>query len=414
MTSRWKSPYVVMGVVLVMYAVKVIVKLHVGAMVHSPVITGDGAHNVADIVEALLVTLGIAIARMKPSEDYPFGRRNIESMIETAIGVGLLFTAVTIAGRSITALLLWVSADVAREARSAMPFLPNVQPLIMGPSYFWWVAGVTGGSALASLAVSKYQIVVGRIIGSGSLVADGQETRSDGRIEVAAFVGILAEYTTGAFWIEYPLALVVAFLVARTGVEILRRGIGGLLQRSLGAEIETAIREAVRSVHGVLDVANLTTFRVGGAPVVIIKVTSRASERMLRHVKPIVLERIAACLGTHGFREFARYVRFEPPAPSRHRIAYAIRDFDRSVLMAPSLELATHLRICDIEDGEIVRWKDLPRPEKLADALRLLQGKRVTQFFVARDPGQKPVVSYAAVAMTEHAASSSYPQNLGM
>jgi len=413
MIARWKSPYVVMGVALAMYIVKVIVKLHVGAMVHSPVITGDGAHNVADIVEALLVTLGIAIARMKPSEDYPFGRRNIESIIETAIGAGLLFTAVAIAGRSCIALLA-LFPHAATTVRAAIPSLPHVEPLVLSPNYFWWVAGVTGLGALTSLAVSRYQIVVGRAIGSGSLVADGEETQSDGRIEVAAFIGVLCEYTTRMSWIEYPIALVVAFLVARTGWEILGRGIGGLLQRSLGQEIETAICDAVRSVHGVIDVAALTTFRVGGAPVIIIKLTSRATERMLRHVKPIVLERIAACLEQRGFREFARYVRFEPPAPNRHRIAYAIRDFDRRVLVASSLELATHLRICDIEDGEVVRWKDLPRPEKLADTLRLLQGKRVTEFLVARNPDQPPVVSYSAVAMTERAASSSYPPNLGM
>ncbi|MDO8622002.1 MAG: cation diffusion facilitator family transporter, partial [bacterium] len=343
MTARWKSPYVVMGVVLVMYAVKVIVKLHVGAMVHSPVITGDGTHNIADIVEAILVMLGIAIARMKPSDEYPFGRRDIESIIETVVGIGLIITATTIAGRSLIALLALFPTAMS-AAREAIPSLPNVQHLIMGPEYFWWVFGVTGGSALASIAVGRYQVAVGRTIGSPALVADGEETRSDGRIEIAAFIGILSEYTTGMSWIEYPLALVVTFLVARTGVEIFRRGIGGLLKRSLGPDAETAIRTAIRSVHGVVDVTDLKTFRFGGAPVVIAKVTSRASERMLRHVKPIVLERIAACLSHEGFREFARYVRFEPPPPERRRIAYAMRDFDHRVVIAPSLELATHLR----------------------------------------------------------------------
>lgn len=387
--TRSRSPYVVMGVVLAMYAVKVTVKLSVGHAVHSPVITGDGYHNASDILEALLVLLTIAIARLPGNSDYPFGRRNIESVAELGIGILLTAAATWIACTSAIALIREFLPGTYTSLRSTIP-ISAPQPLRMGSAQFPWVVGVTGGSAVCSFLVSQYEIAVGRATGHGSMVADGEETRGDGCIELAVCAGIIGEYAFGAPWLEYPLALGVAVFMTRTGIEIAHRGWGGILQRSIGTEHETAIREEAARLPGIVAVADCTTFRVGRAAVVIVKLVTRLGPAATAHVKAVFLEWLAAYLRDHEFPESARYVRFDPPPKHPHRVAYVVAVDDRGAVIAPTVADATHLRISDVADGEVVRWADVEVPRSPEDVVALLREKRVRVLRTLDAPSPQP------------------------
>ena len=99
------SPFTVMVLVLVMYIVKVAVKLSVGGYVNSPMITGDGWHNVADIFEALVVIGALVISRLPKSEDYQFGRMGIESLFSVLVGGWLCIMALNIGAHSVFGLI---------------------------------------------------------------------------------------------------------------------------------------------------------------------------------------------------------------------------------------------------------------------------------------------------------------------
>ncbi|MBI5153266.1 MAG: cation transporter [Parcubacteria group bacterium] len=100
--SFFLSPYFVMSIVLLMYFAKVVTKIGVGTHIHSPVITGDGYHNVADIFQAFLVIVVILYARMPHGDEYPFGRKNVESIFSFAVGLLLCVTAFQLAFQCIT------------------------------------------------------------------------------------------------------------------------------------------------------------------------------------------------------------------------------------------------------------------------------------------------------------------------
>jgi len=384
--SRWLSPYVVMGVVLAMYGLKVALKLTVGREINSPTITGDGFHNVADLFEALLVLAVVAISRMPPDERYPFGRKNVESIARAAIGAGLLVTALHFAATSVMGLLGY-APELERAVRSYAPFaLPDPPPLRMGGDVVWWVLAVTAGSAIVSFAVSAYEIRAGKASGHPSMVADGQETRGDGMIEASIFVGICAEYAFAAAWLEYPLGLGVAFLVARTGRELLSDGLAGLLQRSLGADVEKAIRETCLMTHGVREVEQVKTFRVGNAAVCILKLLTDAPACAHDDVKKALKKRLAARLAELEIEDAEFHLRFSRLAPARARVAYAALTDGKAIAVAPEIEAATHFLICDLDNGEAVRWtlEELPAPcqDRLLD---WLIAKRVTVLYVFGD-----------------------------
>lgn len=332
------SPYGVMAVVLCMYVMKVTSKLTIGDWVNSPMIIGDGWHNAADIFEACVVIATIWFSRRPASEEYPLGRKNVESLFSVAVGT----------------FLIGMGAKIGLTSLSSLWNVLNGQPvdLIMGSHLAPWVMSVTGGSALLSLVVSRYQIRVGKKTGHEALVADGEETASDGRVELTTFAGVCGQYLFQAPWIEYPFALVVAGIMLHTGREILDRGMGALLQRTIGREQEQAIRRIVGGMYGVKGVAQLKTFRVGNKAVIILKVLTRAHPQAQRFMKEVMARQIADYLRTQGFGDGEFFIRFDPPSSHFHRRAVLL---DSRRLVAGSSAVAATVLICDVEHDRVTR-----------------------------------------------------------
>lgn len=376
------NPFVVMGVVIVMYVAKALCKITMGNSINSPMVAGDGWHNVADIFEALAVVAVIFVARMPSSKEYPFGRKNIEFFTKLLIGGGLAFMAVRFAVSSVVGLLAMVPS-VDQAVRAIVP-LPVHEPLIMSSGTFPWIVGITAGSMLLSLFVSRYQIFVGKQSGHASLVADGEETASDGRIELVVLLGVLAEYLFHAAWIEYPLGLVVAFLIGRTGIELFLDGWRVLLQHSIGGEHEEAIRSLCARTPGVMDISRLKTFRVGPTAVCMLTVVTRHNNGACEYIKYGITHAVNEYLLDNDFKGCEIDIEFKQPDAEFHRVAYAIVQDAAGSVIAPTLTSATHLVVCDVEHGKVKRATQEPLP---ADPAGMLVEKRVITLFVLKKDG---------------------------
>jgi len=399
-TSKWSflfSPYFVMTLVMVMYVVKVIAKVSVGSWINSPVLTGDGLHNLSDIFEAVLVMLSVYISRLPKSENYPFGRKNVESLLVLAIGLSMFGLTLQILNKSSIGILQFFP-EVDTWVRSYLD-LPTYEPLLMGSGYFWWVFGVTGVSVTLSFFVGTYQIRIGKNQEHPSLIADGKETYSDGRIEATTLVGILSEYYFQAPWIEYVLGLGVAAIVANTGREMFLHGWRALLQRSIGKDKEEEIKKIASRIEGVNNVDKLMTFSVGSTAVCIITVISRVRANMIKHVRRTAEVRLSRYLKEAGFAGHEIYVRLQMPNPNFYRVAEAITKKDEGLSIAGSLSTATHLRIYDIEREKPVRATDEPTAGlSLNEVVALLKRKRVTTFSIfLADPDLEKAVSEAGI-----------------
>lgn len=379
--SRYFNPFFVMVLVMAMYVVKAIVKITIGGSINSPMIAGDGFHNIADIFEAGAVMLVIWFGRLPGGKDYHFGRKNVEFFASLAIGAALLALCVSFTLKSAAGLLALVpAADTA--VRSVVGFLlPAHEPLIMSGSNFWWVVGITAGSALASLFVSRYQIIAGKRGGHASLVADGEETLSDGRIEVVALVGVLGEYAFHAPWLEYLLGLYVAYLIAKTGLELFMRGFRVLLQHSIGVEHDQKIQAICSSVPGVITVRSLKTFQVGHTAVVIVTVVSRLGSVPVKHIKFAVESLIREYVLETDFKDCEVYFQCEKPAPNPYRIALALNA--EGAICATTCD-AVRFLVCDVEDNAITR---VQRERAPADWLEFLRRKRVRTAYVYSGEG---------------------------
>ena len=401
------NPFGVMSLVVLMYLVKAVLKITVGHQINSPMIEGDGYHNLADILEALAVIVVIWVAKRPASSDYPFGKKNVEFFTSLAIGGALLVMAVQFALKSVVGLLA-LAPSFDQAVRAVLP-LPVHEPLVMSTSTLPWVLALTIGSVILSLVVSRYQIAMGKRGGHASMIADGQETASDGRIEIITLIGVVGEYAFNAPWLEYPLGLVVAFAIAHTGYGLFQDGLRVLLQHSIGQEHEEEITKRCLAVAGVNKVESLKTFQIGSTAVCILTVTTEHRTGTISHLKYGIEYHIKQYLLDSGFSDCELNVKFEKPEPARHRIAYAVVEKESEIataalsfVVAPSIAAATHIVVCDLENGMVVRTK---QEEKPTDMPAFLDKKRVVRLYLfTAYPAQLPGSNVAVLSSTSYQA----------
>ncbi|MBD3674527.1 MAG: cation transporter [Planctomycetaceae bacterium] len=91
-----------------------------------------------------------------------------------------------------------------------------------GPSLIGIGLAIASTIIMPVLFLLKYRL--GKSIGSRSLVADSKETLACVLLSVALLLGLGTHYLWGLWWVDSITALVIAYLIVREGIEILKEG----------------------------------------------------------------------------------------------------------------------------------------------------------------------------------------------
>jgi len=106
----------------------------------------------------------------------------------------------------------------------------------------------------------------------------------------------------------------------------------------------------------VVDVPEIITFRVGSKAVVTMKVASRASQEACMLLKQAMASKIMAYLKEQEFTDGTFKIRFEQPGKFVYRMAILLKMFGGGpTRISDSWTDWSHILVCDIGDGEVVR-----------------------------------------------------------
>jgi cation diffusion facilitator family transporter len=141
-------------------------QLAVVIMSGSVALFAETIHNFADAATAIPLAIAFALARLKPSRQFPYGYGRVEDLVGLLI-VGTILTTTLIAGYE------------------SLVRLVHPQPVI----YLWAVAMASVIGFLGNEAVALFRIKVGREMGSAALVADGYHALADGLTSLAVLIG---------------------------------------------------------------------------------------------------------------------------------------------------------------------------------------------------------------------------------
>ena len=236
-------------VTLVGGAVNVILllfKFVAGIVGHSAAMVADAVHSLSDFVTDIIVLVFVHISGKPEDKDHEYGHGKYETLAMTIIGAALLLVAVGIVYSGLTKILVWFQGGVLKA--------PGMLAL--------WAALL---SVVLKEAVYHYSMAEARKLNSQAVEANAWHHRSDALSSIGTAIGIGGAIFLGQRWsvLDPVASIIVGIFIIKVSVDLLRNGIGDLMEHSLPDDVEDEILRLAASVPGVVEPHELRTRRLG-------------------------------------------------------------------------------------------------------------------------------------------------------
>ena len=214
----------------------------------SAAMVADAVHSLSDLLTDVVVLVFVHISEKPEDADHDYGHGKYETMASAIIGMALLLVGAAICYDG-------VARIASAMGGHALP-RPGAIALV---------------AALLSIALKewayRFTARVGRRLDSPAVVANAWHHRSDALSSLGTLVGIGCAYFLGQKWrIADPIAaLVVAIFIFKVAFDLIRTGLGELLEQSLPADTEREILQIVTADPAIREPHNLRTRRIGAA-----------------------------------------------------------------------------------------------------------------------------------------------------
>lgn len=216
-----------------------IFKIGAGIIFSSIAILADGINNLADASGSLITLLGFKLAGMKPDKDHPYGHGRYEylsglvvSVMVLAIGFSLLRTSIE----------------------------KTIHPEPLEFSILTIVVLIV--AILIKLWQTSFNVSIGKIIDSESLLA----TAADSRNDVISTSAVLLSVIVGKFAginIDGPVGIIVALFIIWSGVGLVKETIQPILGQAPDEELVDQLQVMVIKDEYVLGVHDLIVHDYG-------------------------------------------------------------------------------------------------------------------------------------------------------
>jgi cation diffusion facilitator family transporter len=227
-------------------------KTTIGIIGHSPALLADGVNSTSDVAYYVVVRIFVGLAHKPADEEHPYGHQQLESIAALVVGAFVLTTGVTI---------FWDSINKVYD--------------------LWLGTGDFSGAALGALVVAVFTVLVkitltyitrriGRQTNNPAVFALAYDHRNDIFAATAAGVGI-ALGRLGYPWVDPLAGALVALVILRTGIEILRESSANLMDTVPGKELEYKIIQLLSGVSAIQQIEEIQAHRFG--PYLVINIT---------------------------------------------------------------------------------------------------------------------------------------------
>ena len=210
--------------------VLVFIKYSLALLASSVALLADAIHSFSDVISSATVFAGIKISKRK-SKGFPYGLYKVENLVSLISALLIFF-----AGYEIVHTVL-----LGEQA-----LRPHYLPYAMG--------GVLTIMVITFL-FSRYELRLGKKLGSPSLAADAQHIRSDMLSSVVILCGLVGGFL--GWPLDRAAALVVVVLVFKAGFHIFVDAVRVLLDASLDFDTMDKVKTAILSHPQVTSIHSL-------------------------------------------------------------------------------------------------------------------------------------------------------------
>ena len=217
-------------------------KFFAGIVGHSAAMVADAVHSLSDFVTDIIVLVFVRISGKPTDKSHDYGHGKYETLATTLIGVALLAVAIGIVYSALTKIIAWAQGEELKA--------PGLLAL--------WAALL---SIVLKEAVFHYSMVQARKLNSQAVEANAWHHRSDALSSIGTAIGIGGAIFLGERWtVLDPVAgIIVGMFIIKVSIDLLRNGIGDLMEQSLPDEVENEILQLAGSIPGVSEPHALRT-----------------------------------------------------------------------------------------------------------------------------------------------------------
>ncbi|HET7770321.1 MAG TPA: cation diffusion facilitator family transporter [Chloroflexota bacterium] len=202
--------------------VTIALKLFAYWLTGSVAVLSDALESLVNLAAALVLLFALWFGSFPPDESHSYGHEKVEFFASGFEGALILFAAGGILA-------------------TALPRLISPAPIEQ-----------VGPGIAASLAATAVNFVTARLLlahakrtRSLALETDGRHLLADVYTTIGVVLGIGFTALTGIRILDPIMALLVGAMILRTGADLLRRSVHGLMDRALGEEELGRVRDAI-------------------------------------------------------------------------------------------------------------------------------------------------------------------------
>ena len=220
------------------------VKTTFGVLSHSPALLAEGINSISDVAYYVVASIFVRLANKPADVEHPYGHRQLESIASLVVGAFVVATAVKVFWDSVDK--IWDLLDGELTSLGAHPFA-------------LWVAL---GTVAIKIVLFLYVRRLGRETHNPVVDALAYDHRNDILSASAASVGIFLGQR-GLPWVDPLAGALVALLILRTGIFILRESSMQLMDAVPSRNLAEQIKAVLSKLNQVKQLEELQAHRFG-------------------------------------------------------------------------------------------------------------------------------------------------------
>jgi cation diffusion facilitator family transporter len=219
-------------------------KTAMGIVGHSTALLSDGINSTSDVAYYIVVKIFMKMAGRPPDPEHPYGHRQMESIAALTVGSFVITTAIAIFWTAVNNVFdqLKGGADSSGATLGAL-----------------WVALFT---VAVKIVLTIYTGAIAKKTGSLAIKALAFDHRNDIFSALAASLGIFLA-RRGHPWVDPLAGALVALLILRTGIGILRQSTDDLMDSVPSHFLDRKIRSVLENISEIRSIEEIHAHRFG-------------------------------------------------------------------------------------------------------------------------------------------------------
>jgi cation diffusion facilitator family transporter len=219
-------------------------KITMGIFGHSTALLSDGINSTSDVAYYIVVKIFMRLAGQPPDPEHPYGHQQLESIAALTVGSFIITTAIAI---------FWTAVN---NVFHQLKGIGDAHGASLGTL---WVALFT---VAIKIVLTVYTRAIGEKTSNLAIKALAFDHRNDVFSALAASLGIFLA-RRGHPWVDPLAGALVALLILRTGIGILRQSTDDLMDSVPSDFLDRRIRSILKDVPDIRSIEEIHAHRFG-------------------------------------------------------------------------------------------------------------------------------------------------------